>query len=104
MTNFLFKEKPFTFESERTKAFVTLKNRIVTAPIMITLDRSLSFEIMCDTGDITVDAILSQRKNKLLHVIYYANHVLNPYQLNYATIEKELWLLCMILISSCHIY
>ena len=27
---------------------------------------------------------------QLLHVIYYASHVLNPAQMNYATTEKEL--------------
>ncbi|XP_050876204.1 uncharacterized protein LOC127079893 [Lathyrus oleraceus] len=35
-------------------------------------------------------AVLGQRRQKLLHVIYYASHVLNPVEMNYATIEKEL--------------
>ncbi|XP_050902589.1 uncharacterized protein LOC127114576 [Lathyrus oleraceus] len=35
-------------------------------------------------------AVLGQRREKLLHVIYYASHVLNPAQMNYATTEKEL--------------
>jgi hypothetical protein len=46
---------------------------------------------MCDASDIAVGAVLGERKDKLLHVIYYASHVLNPAQLNYATTEKELW-------------
>jgi hypothetical protein len=45
---------------------------------------------LCDASDIAVGAVLGQRKDKLLHVIYYASHVLNPAQLNYATTEKEL--------------
>lgn len=31
-----------------------------------------------------------QRKEKILHVIYYASKTLNDAQLNYATTEKEL--------------
>ncbi|XP_050877442.1 uncharacterized protein LOC127081200 [Lathyrus oleraceus] len=45
---------------------------------------------MCDASDIVVGAVLGQRREKLLHVIYYASHVLNPAQMNYATTKKEL--------------
>ena len=45
---------------------------------------------MCDASDIAIGAVLGQRKDKRLHVIYYASHVLNPAQMNYATTEKEL--------------
>src|SRR3954470_9552058 len=46
---------------------------------------------MCDASDIAVGAVLGQRREKLLHVIYYASHVLNPTQINYA--KRELFLL-----------
>ena len=39
---------------------------------------------------IAVGAVLGQRRENLLHVIYYVSHVLNPSQMNYATTEKEL--------------
>ncbi|XP_058765799.1 uncharacterized protein LOC131639312 [Vicia villosa] len=71
-------------------AFETLKSRLVSAPIVISPDWFLPFEIMCDASDIALGAVLGQRKEKLLHVIYYAIHVLNPAQMNYATTEKEL--------------
>ncbi|CAL2240363.1 unnamed protein product [Prunus armeniaca] len=45
---------------------------------------------MCDASDYAVGAVLSQRKDKLLHVISYASRTLNDAQLNYATTEKEL--------------
>lgn len=35
-------------------------------------------------------AVLGQRKDKKLHVIYYASITLDEAQMNYATIEKEL--------------
>lgn len=45
---------------------------------------------MCDASDVVVGAVLGKRKEKLLHVIYYESHVLNPSQMSYATTEKEL--------------
>ena len=45
---------------------------------------------MCDTSDYAVGAILGQRVDKLLHVIYYMSRTLNNAQLNYSTIENEL--------------
>lgn len=59
-------------------AFKTLKSKPVFAPIMVAPDWSLPFEIMCDANDIAVGVVLGQRKDKLLHVIYYASYVLNP--------------------------
>ena len=45
---------------------------------------------MCDASDHTIGAVLGQRHNKLLHVIYYTSSVLNDAQKNYTTTEKEL--------------
>ncbi|CAN6542794.1 unnamed protein product [Malus baccata var. baccata] len=40
-------------------------------------------------SDYAIGAVLGQRRDKLLHVIYYASRTLNDAQLNYATTEKE---------------
>ena len=45
---------------------------------------------MCDASDHTIGAVLGQRKENKLHVIYYASQILNDAQLNYATTEKEM--------------
>ena len=45
---------------------------------------------MCDASDFAVGAVLGQKKEGRLHVIYYASRTLNESQLNYATTEKEL--------------
>ena len=45
---------------------------------------------MCDASDYAVDAVLGQRRDKKLHVIYYASRTLDSAQINYATTEKEL--------------
>ena len=45
---------------------------------------------MCDATDYAVLDVLEQRKDKKLHVIYYASRTLDAAQLNYATTKKEL--------------
>ena len=45
---------------------------------------------MCDVGDVAIRAILGQKKNKVIHPIYYANKVLNEAQENYTTTKKKL--------------
>jgi hypothetical protein len=90
ITTLLVKDKAFMFDKECTMAFETLKSKLISAPIVIAPDWSLPFEIMCDASDIAVGAILGQRREKLLHVIYYASYMLNHTQMNYATTEKEL--------------
>ena len=44
------------------------------------LDWTLPFELMCDASDHAIGAVLGQRHDKLLHVIYYASRVLNDAQ------------------------
>jgi hypothetical protein len=45
---------------------------------------------MCDASDQTVGAVLGQRKEGRVHVVYYASKTHSEEQLNYATTEKEL--------------
>ena len=45
---------------------------------------------MCDTSDNVIGVVLSQRVDKLPHIICYASKTLNDAQLNYSTTEKEL--------------
>ena len=44
---------------------------------------------MCDASDYAIGVVLSQRVDKLPHVICYASKTLNDAQLNYSTTEKE---------------
>ncbi|KAL1299995.1 hypothetical protein AAHE18_18G148100 [Arachis hypogaea] len=75
---------------ETNLAFETLKAKLVTAPVISAPDWTLPFELMCDASDHAIGAVLGQRHDKLLHVIYYASRVLNDAQKNYTTTEKEL--------------
>ena len=80
----------YTFDSDCLHAFRTLKQSLISAPIMQPPDWNLPFEIMCDASDYAVGAVLGQRKEGKVNAIYYASKTLNEAQVNYATTEKEL--------------
>ncbi|KAL4290989.1 hypothetical protein GQ457_14G015780 [Hibiscus cannabinus] len=82
--------RPFEFNNDCTKAFNVLKQKLVTAPIVEPPNWKLPFELMCDTSDYAVGAVLGQRKGKIFHPIYYASKTLNDAQVNYTTTEKEM--------------
>ncbi|CAN6552399.1 unnamed protein product [Malus baccata var. baccata] len=86
----LHKDVPFQFDEECESAFKQLKEKLTSAPITVPPDWSLPFELMCDASDYALGAVLGQRKDKQLHVIYFASRTLNDAQLNYSTTEKEL--------------
>ena len=60
------------------------------APIIISLDWSKPFEVMCDASGVALGVVLGQKKEKILHPIYYASKSLNEAQKNYDVIEQEL--------------
>ncbi|CAJ2663002.1 unnamed protein product [Trifolium pratense] len=90
LSNLLVKENEFNFDADCLKAFVVIKEKLVTAPIIIAPNWDLPFELMCDASDYAVGAVLGQRHEKFFHAIYYASKVLNENQINYTTTEKEL--------------
>lgn len=45
---------------------------------------------MCDASNCAVGAILEQRREGKLFVVYYASKTLNSAQMNYSTTKKEL--------------
>ncbi|KAH9681200.1 hypothetical protein KPL71_026880 [Citrus sinensis] len=83
-------DKPFHFDKECLQVFGELKKALITAPVVISPDWNLPFELMCDASDHSVGAILGQRKDKVFHSIYYASKTFTPTQINYTTTEKEL--------------
>ncbi|KAF8101316.1 hypothetical protein N665_0207s0012 [Sinapis alba] len=90
LTRLLCKDTKFHFNSECLEAFHTIKGALVSVPIVQPLDWGLPFEVMCDASDYAVGAVLGQRKENKLHVIYYASRTLDDAQSNYATTEKDL--------------
>nr|GEU65566.1 retrovirus-related Pol polyprotein from transposon 17.6 [Tanacetum cinerariifolium] len=58
MTHLLEKETPFNFSKECIESFNTLKKKLTEAPILVSPDWDLPFEIMCDASDYAVGAVL----------------------------------------------
>ena len=90
LSNLLIQGAPFEFDDQCMQAFLFLKEKLVSAPIVVTLDWDLGFELMCDTSDYAIGAVLGQKSERTFQVIYYVSRTLNDAQLNYATTKKEL--------------
>ncbi|KAG9458144.1 hypothetical protein H6P81_002652 [Aristolochia fimbriata] len=90
LSNLLSKDVKFDFNNECLNAFNLLKQKLISAPIIVSPDWILPFELLCDASDFALGAALGQRKQKVFHIISYASHTLTGPQLNYTTTEKEL--------------
>nr|GFA02877.1 reverse transcriptase domain-containing protein [Tanacetum cinerariifolium] len=73
MTHLLEKETPFVYSKDCIDAFDTFKKMLTKAPILVVLDWNLPFELMCDSSDFAIGAILGQHKTKHFQPIYYAS-------------------------------
>ncbi|CAM8880537.1 unnamed protein product [Rhodiola kirilowii] len=82
--------RSFLGHADCLEAFEKLKKALVSAPIVRPPNWDLPFELMCDASDYAIGAVLGQRIDKRLHVVYYVSKVLDNAQKNYTTTEKEL--------------
>jgi hypothetical protein len=90
LCNLLEKDAIFNFDGSCLEAFNIIKEKLVSAPVIVAPDWNEPFEIMCDASDYAVGAVLGQRRDKIFRAIYYASKTLNEAQLNYTTTEKEM--------------
>ncbi|GJY89085.1 reverse transcriptase domain-containing protein [Tanacetum coccineum] len=90
MTQLLMKDAKFDFYDDCKKAFNILKEKLTTAPIIISPDWNMPFELMCDASDFAIGYVLGQRIDGKFKPIYYASKTLNNAQEYYTTTEKEL--------------
>ncbi|CAM8978611.1 unnamed protein product [Rhodiola kirilowii] len=90
LTHLLCNNVDFNFDEGCLEAFEKLKKNLVSAPIVQPPKWDLPFELMYDASDYAIGAVLGQRVEKKLHVIYYVSKVLDNAQMNYTTTEKEL--------------
>ena len=58
LTTLLCKDKDFIIDEEGKRAFKTLKQALIEAPILQSSNWDLPFEIMCDASDYAVGVIL----------------------------------------------
>ncbi|GKA33558.1 reverse transcriptase domain-containing protein [Tanacetum coccineum] len=90
LTKFLKKDTPFEFNKECNNKFELLKEKLTCAPVIVSPNWSLPFELICDASDFVVGVILGQKECRNFHPIYFASKTLNATQQNYTITEKEL--------------
>ncbi|GJR78119.1 reverse transcriptase domain-containing protein [Tanacetum coccineum] len=90
ITKLLEKDTPFEFNDECQKAFELLKEKLTCAPVIVSPNWNLPFELICDASDLAIRVVLGQKDGKSFHPIYFASKTLNPAQQKYTVTEKEL--------------
>ncbi|XP_062104355.1 uncharacterized protein LOC133815540 [Humulus lupulus] len=56
----------FDFDEKCQQAFKTLKEKLISAPIVVAPQWDLPFELMCDASDYAIGAVLGQRVDKAI--------------------------------------
>jgi len=79
----------FGWTQDVEDAFLDIKSRLTSQPILRLPDFNRSFCLAVDVSDITVGATLFQEINALEHPICYFSRKLDTHQKRYSTIEKE---------------
>nr|GFC38292.1 uncharacterized protein [Tanacetum cinerariifolium] len=90
MTHLLEKNTLFIFSKDCIEAFQMLKKKLTEAPILITPNWDLPFELMCDVSDFVIGVVLGQRHEKHFKPIHYASKTMNYVESNHTTTEKEM--------------
>ncbi|MBH0111329.1 hypothetical protein I6E81_14270, partial [Salinibacterium sp. NG22] len=91
----------FDIDDQCKEAFDCLKRALTTTPIILALDWTTPFKLMCDASNYALGAVLAQKIDKLPRVIYYASRTLDVAQANYTTTEKKLLAIVFALIKFC---
>ena len=84
------RNQKFVWTDECSKAFDTLKNRMVTSPILAYPDFSKPFILDTDASDQAIGAVLSQKIDGKEHVIAYGSRTLTKSEKRYCVTRKEL--------------
>jgi len=91
----LKKGSRFIWSSDAEAAFVEIKSRLSSKPVLRPPDYSLPFCVGVDAIDITIVAYLLQIVEGLEHPICFYSRRLSSIQQRYSTIEKEAYGLIM---------
>ncbi|RDX99885.1 Retrovirus-related Pol polyprotein, partial [Mucuna pruriens] len=90
LSKLLQKDADFIFDQSCVDAFQELKRRLMSVPKLQAPNWELLFELMCDTSNSALEAVLGQCVSKQLDIITYASQTMDAAQVNYTTTEKEL--------------
>jgi hypothetical protein len=83
--------KDWVWTHEAEQAFITLKQRFTTAPVLAHFDPTRPVIVETDASDFALGAVLSQRgcENRL-HPVAFHSRKFSPAEINYEIYDKEL--------------
>jgi len=89
LTNLLRKGTKFVWDEDSETAFLDLKSRLASRPILTLPNFSLPFSLAADASDIAIWVCLFQTIDDTEHPVAYYSKKLNAHERNYSTVEKE---------------
>ena len=89
LTNLLRKNKKFVWTDVEDTAFLDLKSRLASRPILRPPDFTLPFGLAVEASDVAIGANLFQVVDNVEHPVCYYSKRLNAHQQRYSTVEKE---------------
>ena len=90
LTDLLKASVEFKWGDDQQSAFLTLKDRLVQAPILSYPDFDKGFFVACDASNVGIGAVLLQKGTRRLMPISFASRVLSPTERNFSVTEREL--------------
>jgi Reverse transcriptase (RNA-dependent DNA polymerase). len=89
LTQLLHKKAKWKWTEEEEIAFQTLKQHLITAPVLACPDFGRPFTLQTDASEYGLGAVLTQEIDHKERVIAYASRTLNNAEKNYSVTEKE---------------
>lgn len=89
LTRLTHKNITFTWSEECQQAFDTIRNALVSAPVLTCPDFEKPFTLQTDASAYGLGAVLTQQSSEGEHVICFLSRSLNKAERNYSTTERE---------------
>ena len=83
------KKVPWKWELDQQQAFETLKNCLITPPVLKQADGTKPYILRTDASSYALGAVLLQGEGPTEHPIEYASRLLTQAERNYSTTERE---------------
>jgi len=84
------KDQAFIWSNEAHTAFLTLRNALISAPVLAMPNDTDEYILDTDAGNHSIGAVLSQIQDGTERVIAYASRSLDKREMNYCITRKEL--------------
>lgn len=88
LTILICKDIELVFDKDYFEAYLKIKTTLVSIPVVQPLDWELLFETICYASNYVTGAVLGQKKDEKLHMIYHASRMLDQAQVSYTTTKK----------------